>query len=570
MANRQQLQLLKRNVKDWNQWRKDNPKTRINLFGARLTKAELFKVNLSEANLSVARLWKANLSEANLSGADLSGTDFIEANLSRANFSGANLTEIDFSGANLTEANFSETNLTGVDFSKANLTGVDFSGVNLSGANFTEARLVGAKLIGAQLIGAQLVRTHLDSSNLHLADLSEANLSEATLTGTCLIGAELIRADLSNANFFRANLAGADFLEANFHVADFSEANLSKANLSSVNLSTANLSKANLSEATLCETLWQLTVLIGAVFKSSDLTGACIQNWSINVETDFTDVICDYIFLKWDEKNQASIERRPSDPNRNFASGDFERFIRQSLETVALIFGEGIDWNAFLQSFQGLQLDSEVGELSIAGIKKNRDGSFVVQVDVPADADKAAIEKDFWNRYQPLLEAKDQQIKLLQGQLEFSQDQVNRERQNAANLITIVQTMAEKQQGTTYNINAENIGIAGGHTTAESGSIIAGQFNEAEKQNLQQAAAEIQALLKQLETEYGSDTMSEKMTVATEVIKEIEQNQTLAQRVIAAFKAGGMSPLDSYLDTPAASFVISAIQSWYETSQKSE
>ncbi|AFY37592.1 pentapeptide repeat protein [[Leptolyngbya] sp. PCC 7376] len=508
MPDEEQLAILRCGAKDWNQWREDNPKLKIDLRRAQFSGAHLSGVNLSGVNLS-----GADLSGADLSGADLSGAKLSKVHLRQAYLYGTNLRRTHLSEAFLFKADLSKTNLYG-------------------------AYLYGAYLYGANLYGA----------NLSKADLSEADLSEA---------------DLSEADLSEADLSGVSLSEA-----DLSGVNLSGVNLSGVNLSGVNLSGVNLSGAKLCHTLCKLSTLVGASLKSADLTGACIQDWNINSETDFEGVICNYIFLRWDENNQKGIERRPSTPTCNFTLGDFERFICQSLDTVDLIFGEGIDWNAFLRSFQGLQLDSEVGELDIAGIKKNRDGSFVVQVDVPADADKAAIEKNFWSRYQPLLEAKDQQIKLLQGQLEYSQEQIDRERQNATKLTNIIETLAEKQ-GNIIN-QYGNFGIGANNGEVSNDAVVAGQYNEAEKQTLQQAVVEIKALLKQLETEYGSDTMSEKMTVATEVIKEIEQNQNLAQRIIAALKAGGISALDSYLDTPAASFVISAIQSWYEADQQSQ
>ena len=506
MANGIQLKRLKYGVTEWNQWRALNPSIKVNLRFAQLPNHDLSHAEFSEANLA----------SSNLTGANLLGTNFANSDLSGANLSGANLLCSNFVGA------------------------------NLSGAN-----LVGAKLSGRNLSDLGIL---LLSSRYTLFEFKRSDVR--------FIGANLLRANLSDAN-----LSGQDLSGFNLSRTNFSRADLSNTNFSGQNLSRANFSGANLAQANLCGTLLQLAIFVSASLQEVNLTGACIQDWNINAETDFEGVICDYIFLKWDEKNQKGIERRPSDPNRNFAPGDFERFIRQSLDTVDLIFGEGIDWNAFLKSFQGLQVDSEVGELSIAGIKKNRDGSFVVQVDVPADADKAAIEKDFWNRYQPLLEAKDQQIKSLTGQLEFFQDQIKQDRQNATNLTNAIEILA-KNQGNIIN-QYGNFGVGTNNGELSNDAVAAGIYNAAEKQNLQEVAAQIQALLKWLETKYGTETIDEKKAIATEVIKEIEQNQTLAQRMMQALKAGGISALDAYLDTPATSFVITAVQNWYETSQKS-
>ena len=94
---------------------------------------------------------------------------------------------------------------------------------------------------------------------------------------------------------------------------------------------------------------------------------------------------------------------------------------------------------------------------------------------------------------------------------------------------------------------------------------VAGVINEAEQQNLAQAAADIQALLKQLEETYPTDTTLGKVAIANEAIQHIDNDPKLTQRILSALKAGGTSALDSLLDHPAASFVIGALEDWQQT-----
>ena len=84
--NIEQLELLKSDVVAFNEFRRNNPETEINLSGADLSYANLSDADLRGADLSGADLSGADLSDANLSGANLS-----DANLSYANLSGANL-----------------------------------------------------------------------------------------------------------------------------------------------------------------------------------------------------------------------------------------------------------------------------------------------------------------------------------------------------------------------------------------------------------------------------------------------------------------------------------------------
>src|SRR4051812_38029057 len=50
MANKEQLEILKRDVDEWNDWRADHPDVRPDLSGMDLENADLVMANLSEAD----------------------------------------------------------------------------------------------------------------------------------------------------------------------------------------------------------------------------------------------------------------------------------------------------------------------------------------------------------------------------------------------------------------------------------------------------------------------------------------------------------------------------------------
>src|SRR5262245_52633413 len=199
MANPEHLEILKRGVKEWNQWREAHPDIKPDFFGMNLTCADLSGANLRWAVLSGAVLCGANLSEADLSEAYLSGAILNEANLSGTNLSGANLIRADLSGADLS----------GADLSGANLSGADLSGADLSRAILRRANLNRADLRGGDLRRANLAETNLSGTDLSGADLSEAVLSEAIISG-----ANLQNASLAASRLINANLDGADLTMA--------------------------------------------------------------------------------------------------------------------------------------------------------------------------------------------------------------------------------------------------------------------------------------------------------------------------------------------------------------------
>lgn len=89
--------------------------------------------------------------------------------------------------------------------------------------------------------------------------------------------------------------------------------------------------------------------------------------------------------------------------------------------------------------------------------------------------------------------------------------------------------------------------------------------NEAQSKSLAEAASEIQQLLQQLEKTYPSNTTTGKMAIATEAIKLIDSNPKLHQRVLSALKAGGIQAFTQFLNHPAASFVIGALDDWHKS-----
>ena len=315
MANPEHLEILKQGVREWSQWRKDNPYVIPDLIEADLSGAKLIEANLSRANLIGANLIGANLSGADLSGAnpiraDLTNVNLIEAKLSRAKLNRATLTKAKLSGAKLNRATLTEANLRGAILNRANLTEAKLSGAILSGATLTEVKLSGANLSRATLTEAKLSGANLTKANFTKANLTKANLTEAILTEAILLGAILVEANLFGANITKAILSGAI--------------------LSGAILSGANLTEASLTEAILQNASLLASRLMDANFDGANLTKARLwetqrAGWSIK------GVICESIY--WDENgNEVSF----------YNPGEFERLFADKT-IVRLFYKDGIN-----------------------------------------------------------------------------------------------------------------------------------------------------------------------------------------------------------------------------------
>ena len=99
MANPQHVELLRKDVDAWNEWRAGNGHVIPDLAGADLTALNLVFANLTDSDLSDARLVMANLE-----GADLRWARLRRANLVGARLIGVDLDEADLSGADLSTA----------------------------------------------------------------------------------------------------------------------------------------------------------------------------------------------------------------------------------------------------------------------------------------------------------------------------------------------------------------------------------------------------------------------------------------------------------------------------------
>jgi len=215
MANQEHVKRLKRNIQEWNKWRREHPHTPLNLRNA----------DLSGANLRNANLRNADLRNANLSGADLD----------RANLSGANLSDVDAlrGGADLRGANLKHADLRNADLSHAHLWHADLRNANLWHANLNCANLNYADFRNA---------------NLNRADLSDVHLIETNLSGIHLNGIGFHRSNLSGANLSGAMCLGTDFRFADLSYADLSYACLDSANINNVQLRGTNFGRVRLNQ----------------------------------------------------------------------------------------------------------------------------------------------------------------------------------------------------------------------------------------------------------------------------------------------------------------------------------
>ncbi len=168
-------------------------------------------------------------------------------------------------------------------------------------------------LSDVSLKNAKLACTDLRARKLHRTCLQGVAGLERALVDSRYLDLELpkvqnllVHAYSDDKNFDRLNLRGAYLQNADLRRMNFTDTELTAADLKNADLRGAILAR---------------TQLMGVDFTGADLTGVCIEDWIINSQTLFTNIQCDYVYRKLDDKGEP-FDRYPAD--RNFDKREFE------------------------------------------------------------------------------------------------------------------------------------------------------------------------------------------------------------------------------------------------------
>lgn len=305
----------------------------------------------------------------------------------------------------------------GTSFCNADLTDTDFTGAILKNTDFRKANLTRTCFYKAK---------KLDFARVDNSILAKRDILNLLVTGNGR------GKSYTGANLKSANLIGADLKEANLKDADITEATFQGACLERANLTLAQA--------------------VGTNFSSAKMTGACVEAWNIESTTKLDNVDCRFIYLLENPKPETDDrERRPS--SGEFQTGEFTKLFEEVLNTVDLIFRDGIDWKAFVNAFQKVQDQNEDTELALQSIENKGDGVVVVKVGVPVDADKEKIHSDFTQNYQLALQAVEEKYKAV---LQAKDEQILIYRQQSGEMAEIVKLLANKPINVQVDNKVEN------------------------------------------------------------------------------------------------------------------
>lgn len=217
-------------------------------------------------------------------------------------------------------------------------------------------------------------------------------------------------------------------------------------------------------------------------------------------------------------------ERRPS--SGDFKPGEFTKLFQKTLETVDLIFQDGIDWDAFADLFKKVEGKNKGAQLDVQSIEKKEGSVLVVRVNVSPDTDKAKIHSDFMQGYEFACKALEAQY---QARLEDKDKQINQLfyllNQSNEKLGEVPKLMTENPK---YDLRGSKFG---GGFAAEGGTQIGGTLIDySSSQSVSEAAEKIQQCLIQLQTQ-GYSLENAQQEVARDLATQAQSNHTFKSKL---------------------------------------
>jgi uncharacterized protein YjbI with pentapeptide repeats len=287
-------------------------------------------------------------------------------------------------------------------------------GTRFQNADLTDTTFTGATLNNTDFRGAILMRT-----NFHLAKRLDQARTGHTLLANPIV-CELLVTHRGDRRFYGGcDLKGAYLAGASLNDADLTEADVSEAIFEGASLERANLTKVQAVKTNL---------------RRSQLTGACLEAWNIASTTQLQAIVCDHVYLLNHHQ-----ERRPS--SGSFAAGEFEKLFQEILNTVDLIFRDGLDFSAFMAAFKQVQIHHENTELTIRSIENKKDGVIVVKVEVPVETNKAVLHSELIQHYE--LEIKTLKARY-EAELASKAEQIVLYRQHQEDLKELTRLLAQR------------------------------------------------------------------------------------------------------------------------------
>ena len=245
-----------------------------------------------------------------------------------------------------------------------------------------------------------------------------------------------------------------------------------------------------------------------------------------------------------------------------FADGEFGDFIKPIVDTLDLYHNQGVDPRAIAISFKELAENNPDTELEIVAMERRGKDKFLLRAKTTPEADKSQLSAEYfeiYNHVKALMAEKDKQIYRLENMVMTT---LERPSFYSNTSVGKVDKMNNQPGGISQNMSGGT--IHGGMQTSQGDhnnqTMDTNVVSPLQKQNLAEAAGQIQQLLYQL-SQTKSTTTEE---VIEAIHQEVKRNPTLKERLKGALKAGGLEALKAIFNHPLFTIPAETVKGWLE------
>ena len=380
-------------------------------------------------------------------------------------------------------------------------------GTNFRGANLTDVNFTSATLKSTDFRKAVLTRTCFNNTK----KLDRVRPGTTYLQNQLVVSVSVTRQG-QDKNFNRLDLRGVNFQGANLADASFIGTDLSQANLQDADLSRVKLVQ---------------TQLDGTNFTGAILTGTYIEDWGITNKTKFHGVRCEYVYMRLPTKENPDPLRKPDNNKEVFADGEFGDFIKPIFDTLDLYHNQGVDPRAIAIAFKGLAENNPEAELEIIAIERRGEDKILLRAKTAITANKSELYRKYFIKYNEIKSLAEQQIQTL----------ISEKDSRIRSLENIVVTISQSTRFyietgiMSNNFDFTGANIPGGVAGNNYGKMVETQINYADKQNLAEAAIEIEQLLTKLQTQGYSQEQAQQQA-AQDLAKKADKDPTVLGKLV--------------------------------------
>lgn len=354
---------------------------------------------------------------------------------------------------------------------------------------------------GTSFYGVDLTDVSFDNSHLPHTDFRNTILTRTSFKNVTGLELSRLQGTILEDPKVRKLLTTKQGKNQDYTGTNLNGANLTGANLTDANLTGANLNGASLKNADLTSAILTEINALDTDFSGATLTDACIQEWNINKNTRFQNVICKRIYLKCEkQENIIKLSERKPDGGE-FKEGEFEKWIIEIQNTVDLIFQNGLNWKAFAFSLAQTAIDHPGLDLSRYSLQNKGEGCTVTKIGITPDANPEEIYHALIENYQTAvhrleqekqqltLQAKQEQIDNLRNYLDhqwrefrelvniFAENTRNLMIQGEGNRIYMIKQAGDIMESKKEGINVGGNMTIGGDNMTLTGASIIGDLN---------------------------------------------------------------------------------------------